>query len=222
MNNHTTQNALSITLVTYFNAMFDAYGPLSWWPGDTPFEVIIGAILTQNTTWKNVEKCIRLLKQHNLMDPHRLRQLDTDTLKELIRSSGYYNQKTKKINHFLDYFDREYRCEVHLMIRQPLEKLRGELLELNGIGPETADSILLYALNKPVFVVDAYTRRILSRHAIIEPTADYETIRMLFENTIPRDVALYNEFHALIVNVGKDFCRTRPLCDNCPLRQFLP
>ena len=147
--------------------------------------------------------------------------LPDEKIKQMIRSSGYYNQKTKKIRAFLEFFHNTYNADINEMKQQPLEKLRPQLLNLFGIGPETADSILLYALDKPVFVVDAYTRRMLSRHHLIDQSADYETIRLLFEDNLDRDVHLYNEYHALIVNLGKDFCGTKPRCENCPLRQFL-
>ncbi len=208
-------------LVQFYDVMTKHFGPMHWWPGDTPFEVIIGAILTQNTAWTNVEKCITAIKNDNAMDPYSMHVMPDEILKEMIRSSGYYNQKTKKIRAFLDFFHSTYNADIDAMKRQPIEILRPQLLSLFGIGPETADSILLYALDKPVFVIDAYTRRILSRHHLINPSADYETIRSLFEDNLDRDVQLYNEYHALIVNLGKDFCGTKPRCEKCPLRQFL-
>ncbi len=215
-----SQNATA-ALTAFYDALEQFYGPRNWWPGDTPFEVAVGAILTQNTSWSNVEKCIAMIKQHDCMDPRRLTALPEEKLKTLIRSSGYYNQKAKKLIGFLDFLNKEYDSDMDTMKRVPLEKLRSQLLALHGIGPETADSILLYALDKPVFVVDAYTRRVLSRHHLIDPAYDYETIRLFFEDNLDRDVRLYNEYHALIVNVGKDFCRTKPCCEVCPLRPFL-
>ncbi len=211
------------TLMTYFNRLLEFFGPQYWWPGDTPFEVIIGAILTQNTTWKNVEKSIAILKQHDLLDPKILRSISQDELAQLIRSCGYYNQKAKKISHFLQFFECHYQSDIERMRQEPLDRLRNQLLTVHGIGPETADSILLYAMSKQVFVIDSYTRRIFSRHNLIDPDADYETLRLFFENNLKKELYLFNEYHALIVCTGKDFCRTKkPLCQQCPLKELLP
>lgn len=209
-------------LLSYFDTLLHYFGPRHWWPGETPFEVIIGAILTQNTTWKNVEKTITVLEQRGLIDPDKLRAVPEHELAQLIKSSGYFNQKAKKIRHFLEFFETSYHSDTLLMKKQELPALRKQLLAVNGIGPETADSILLYALSKPVFVVDAYTRRIFSRHHLISSTAPYDEIQTFFTTNLDQDLYLYNEYHALIVHTGKDFCRKIPRCEVCPLREFLP
>lgn len=183
---------------------------------------MVGAILTQNTNWKNVERAIENLKSRSLLEPDRLLALPEEELTELIRPAGYFNIKAKRLKNFLKVFCERWNCSVEEMKSEPLEDLRKALLKIKGIGPETADSILLYALEKPVFVVDAYTKRILQRHGIIDARADYETVRGLFEEALPSDTKLYNEYHALIVETGKKHCRKRPLCDGCPLRVLLP
>ncbi|MCB1195016.1 endonuclease III domain-containing protein [bacterium] len=205
----------------YFKHLFSAYGQQDWWPAETPFEMIIGAILTQNTTWKNVETCIGALRERGVLEPRRLMEIPAEELAQIIRTSGYFNQKTKKITHFLNFFHAEYSLCIETMRKEPLELLRMKLLALHGIGPETADSILLYALDKPVFVVDAYTRRIFGRHGLINPYAGYETIRSLFEENLENDAYLFNEYHALIVAVGKRHCGTVPKCEGCPLQRYL-
>ncbi|MEW6535430.1 MAG: endonuclease III domain-containing protein [Candidatus Auribacterota bacterium] len=215
-------DTLKNQLILIFQKMFGHFGPLNWWPGDSPLEVMLGAILTQNTAWSNVEKALASLSQKTGLDPEKIRQLSDVELAACIRSSGYFNQKAKKLRVFLTYFHDRYGDSIEAMKEQPLERLRDELLSLHGIGPETADSILLYALDKLIFVVDAYTRRILARHGLMHHTADYHAMQDLFQQNIPPDISLYNEYHALIVNTGKDFCRTKPLCDSCPLRTLLP
>jgi endonuclease-3 related protein len=210
-------------LLDVYRKLFRALGPQHWWPGDTDFEMAVGAILTQNTNWTNVEKAIRNLKERGLLSPERLPEVPEQELAELIRPSGYFRVKAKRLGEFL----RWMRASSPGSLRRALSSrdataLRGELLRVNGIGPETADSILLYAGGLPVFVVDAYTRRVFARHGFLEAEAPYEEIRAVFESNLPRDPALYNEYHALIVRVGKEFCRTRePRCDACPL-QALP
>ncbi|NOY77693.1 MAG: endonuclease III domain-containing protein [Calditrichaeota bacterium] len=181
---------------------------------------MIGAILTQNTSWKNVDKAITTLKEKYGLSLEKLQRISETELAQAIRSSGYYNQKAKKIKIFVRYIYERYAGSLEKMAEQPLEKLREELLTLYGIGPETADSILLYALQKPTFVVDAYTRRIFLRHGWMTEKATYEEIRQFFMTHLPRDVQLYNEFHALLVYVGHHFCRRTPLCDACPLNDY--
>jgi len=196
-----------------------AFGPQEWWPGETPFEVMVGAILTQNTNWGNVERAIRNLKVAGLMDPDALAACSPTRLAELIRPSGYFNVKARRLTDFLAWLCPKLSggvVESLRGIRTP--QLRQELLSVRGIGCETADSMLLYALGRRVFVVDAYTRRFLSRHGLIAPKASYEDIRAAFEDGLPRSRKLYNEYHALVVCLGKEFCRPKPRCAACPLK----
>lgn len=195
------------------------FGPQAWWPADTDFEVIVGAILTQNTNWRNVEKAISNLKKHNLLSASGMYKLRAKRLAVLIRPAGYYNLKAKRLKEFLKFFFRTYSGSVKKMAGKNLPELRRELLTVCGIGPETADSILLYALNKPIFVIDAYTKRILARHRIIKEDATYEEAQNLFMQNLEPDAGLFNEYHALLVRIGKDFClKRRPKCEECPLK----
>ncbi len=210
-------------LMEYFEAMSDVLGPMRWWPARTPFEVIVGAILTQNTAWTNVERAIANLRRERLLSIRAIEQVSTQRLGRLVRSSGYFRQKTKKLKAFVRFLRVEFGGSLKRMFATPTEDLRLKLLAVHGIGPETADSILLYAGLHRIFVVDAYTRRILSRHSLANGKEDYDEIRILFEDQLPRDVQIYNEFHALIVNTGKNWCRAKnPLCNECPLGSFLP
>jgi len=208
-------------LLNYFRALFDSFGPQQWWPAETPFEVIVGAILTQNTNWKNVEKGIEGLKRNGLMHPHRLASAEPGDLHPLLRPVGYFRVKTDRLLAFLRFFRRDYDLDIRKFEGVETNRLRDQLLEVRGIGPETADSILLYALNRPVFVVDAYTRRVLTRHRLIDESASYADIQRLFMNSLSRDASLYNEYHSLLVRVGKDHCRPKPRCEGCPLEPFL-
>jgi len=205
------------TLMTAFKRMFKHFGPRGWWPGDTPFEVMVGAVLTQNTNWGNVERAIANLKSEGVLDPESILKLHPSTLQRLIKPAGYFRVKAKRLSNFLKYFVDNYGGCDRKMARGELPALREELLEVNGIGPETADSILLYALKKPVFVIDAYTKRILSRHGLCAEDDTYDDLQALFMDRLPPDVPVYNEYHALIVETGKEYCRTRPRCDECPL-----
>ena len=210
-------------LLSYYDVLFAALGPQHWWPGRTPFEVIVGAILTQNTSWANVERAIANLHREKLLHPAALERVSTAKLAHCIRPSGYFRQKAQKLKALVRFLRKEYGGSLARMFRTPTAELRERLLGVYGIGPETADSILLYAGAHPVFVVDAYTRRILERHGQTHPRASYEQIRAQFERHLPRHVLLYNEYHALIVRTGKDWCRkTNPRCGECPLRSFLP
>jgi endonuclease III related protein len=214
--------SLSI-LRQYFDALFQAHGEQHWWPGRTPFEVIVGAILVQNTNWINAARAIANLRQAKLLTPSALEKVPQAKLARLIRSSGYFRQKARKLKGFVKFLRKEHRGSLTVMFRTPTAKLREQLLSVHGIGPETADSILLYAGNHPVFVVDTYTRRILQRHGLALGKESYEEIRGLFEKSLPNDPQLINEFHALIVHTGKNFCRSHaPLCSQCALRPFLP
>lgn len=209
-----------ILLKEIYNRLFAYFGPQHWWPGETPFEVIIGAILTQNTSWNNVERAIANLKKHKLLNPSALKKVNSRKLARLIRSSGYYNQKTKKLKNFISFLFSRYKGSLTKMFKQKLPKLRKELLEINGIGPETADSIILYAANKPVFVVDAYTKRIFSRHHLIKQDFNYHEIQDIFMKNLKPQAKLFNEYHALIVKLGKDICKTMPNCSCCPLENL--
>jgi endonuclease-3 related protein len=214
---------LPAVLRMYYDALFAAHGPQHWWPGRTAFEIIVGAILTQNTSWSNVEIAIRNLRREKLLAPRAIEDVSFTRLALLIRSSGYFRQKAKKLKCFVGFLRSEYGGSIARMFRAPTAVLREKLLSVHGIGPETADSVLLYAGKHPVFVVDAYTRRLLERHQLAVPTQGYEEIRKLFERSLPGEAALYNEFHALIVRTGKEYCRTRnPRCSECPLHSFLP
>jgi len=210
-------------LRVYYDDLYRALGPQHWWPGRTPFEIIVGAILTQNTAWSNVERAIANLRKARLLTPAALQRVPAPRLARLIRSSGYFRQKAKKLKSFVRFLRREYGGSLARMFRVPTPRLREQLLAVHGIGPETADSILLYAGRHRSFVVDAYTRRILERHGHSHSRETYDQIRARFEDALPRDTALYNEYHALIVITGKNWCRTKnPLCSLCPLAPHLP
>ena len=209
-------------LLRYYKALLKRFGRRGWWPGDTPFEMMVGAILTQNTAWTNVEKAIVNLKARRLLHPRRLHAIDRRTLARAIRPAGYFNVKAKRLKNFIAWFVTRYGGDVRNMKSVPTDRLREELLAINGVGRETADSILLYALDRPTFVIDAYTHRVLARHGLVSEEADYGEMKALFERRLPRDRALFNEFHALFVAVGKDFCKPSPKCASCPLERFLP
>jgi endonuclease-3 related protein len=210
-------------LLRYYEAMSFAFGPMHWWPAKTPFEVIVGAILTQSTSWGNVERAIDNLRAARILTPAAILRTRMSRLAALVRPSGYFRQKAKKLKAFVRFLQREYDGSLKRMFQSPTPELREKLLSVHGIGPETADSILLYAGNHPVFVVDAYTHRIFGRHGITSGKPDYESVRALCETALPRDPQLWNEFHALIVNTGKNWCRKRvPRCEDCPLRSLLP
>ncbi len=197
------------------------YGPTHWWPGDTPFEIAVGAVLTQNTAWSNVEKAIANLKRARLLSPKKILDSPDDILHDVLRPSGYFRVKTTRLRSFCRYLVDRYGGSVKRMARRPLDELRPELLEVNGIGPETADDILLYACDKVVFVVDAYTRRILSRHGLCPTDIGYEDLRALFEQALEPDLRVFKEYHGLIVYTGKDYCRRTPNCAECPLGSTL-
>jgi endonuclease III related protein len=206
----------------YYNSLFTSLGPQHWWPGDTPFEIIVGAILTQNTAWTNVEGAIRNLRAAGLLSPLAIERIPVRRLEVLLRPSGYFRQKARKLKAFCRFLRSEYRGSLRRMFETPTMELRQKLLTVFGVGPETADSILLYAGGHPVFVVDAYTKRLLLRHGWIDEKAKYEDIRWMFERHSPGDSRWFNEFHALIVQLGKKFCqRQAPLCFQCPLGRYL-
>jgi endonuclease-3 related protein len=238
-------------VLSYYATLYSRWGPQNWWPAQSRLEVIAGAYLTQNTNWSNVEKAIANLRGARVLSVRGLREIPLRRLERLVRPSGYFRQKAQRLKTFIRYLDKNYRGSLDRMFAQPTDRLRAELLSLNGVGPETADSILLYAGNHRVFVVDAYTRRVLERHGIITSKTTYEQIRALMEEAIahadgkslatakpgrePRHLVSrmsrsrrselaqhYNELHALIVRVGNEHCRSTPKCEECPLQRFLP
>ncbi len=217
-----------------FRLLLNRFGPQHWWPGDTPFEVMVGAILTQQTSWKNVEKAIRNLKERDLLSPLEIYHLNERKLAEIIRPAGFYNIKASRLKAFVKFFAEEFDSDMEKMKKSDLFVLREKLLSLKGIGRETADSILLYALDKPIFVVDAYTKRIVHR-ADISQSNDYEEIRKMFEKSLGERnflaelkksgiksdlVYVFQEMHALIVAEGKLYCKKTPVCSNCPLENI--
>lgn len=207
----------------YYRALLRVYGTQGWWPGRTPFEVIVGAILTQSISWKNVELAISALRQARLLHPRRMRRAPLSRLARLIRPAGYYNQKARKIRAFLSFVETDHHDDLGSLLRRPAGTLRSQLLRVAGIGPETADSIVLYAAGRASFVVDAYTRRVLARHALIRGGEPYEDLRRLLQSGLPKSAKVYGEFHALLVRVGKERCLKRaPLCSGCPLEAELP
>ena len=202
-----------------FETLSRHYGPQNWWPGDSPFEVCVGAILTQNTNWQNVERAIANLRAAGKLSFRALYRTPDAELKELIRPAGFFNVKAKRLRNFLEFLEASCRGDLKELAHRPWPVVRAELLAVNGIGNETADSILLYALGKPVFVIDAYTRRMLLRHGFREETASYAGMQELFMTHFPPETGLYNEYHALIVQLGKDFRGTGPWAGNYPLKE---
>ncbi len=205
-----------------YSRMFERFGPLSWWPAETPFEVCIGAILTQNTAWTNVEKAICALKQSGMVSAEALQGCDPEQLAQLIRPAGYFNVKTRRLTDFVAWLFLHHAGSLDRMFDVSWPELRVELLRVRGIGPEIADSILLYAGNKPTFVVDAYTRRLFQRLGLLPEAAGYDDTRALFMMHLPQDAQLFNEYHAQIVEQCKKFCRKKPLCNGCPLGDICP
>jgi endonuclease-3 related protein len=204
-------------IIEIYHKLYHAFGPQHWWPGDSPFEIAVGAILTQNTNWANVEKAIASLKIKRALSAKGIHEMKTEKLALFIRPAGYFNVKARRLKAFIHFLINDYHGSMGRMKNEKLDTLRTKLLNVHGIGPETADSILLYALDKPVFVIDAYTKRVLSRHSVINHDESYERIQDLFHETLKRDTELFNEYHALFVRLGKTYCRKKPLCDGCPL-----
>ena len=205
-------------LMNIYRKLYQAYGPRDWWPAETSFEVMVGAILTQNTSWRNVEKAIQKLKGKGVLNPEGIHDLKKSQLASLIKSSGYYRIKADRLKAFVNFLFEEFDGDLKRMGRERLGELREKLLGVKGIGPETADSILLYGLKKSIFVVDAYTKRILSRHKMILENTAYEEVQKLFMEHLPLDEKLFNEYHALLVHLGKTVCKKIPRCDSCPLK----
>lgn len=204
-------------IMDMYKRLFSFFGPQNWWPAETPLEVMVGAVLTQNTNWKNVEKAIENLKKEGLLSVSGLYNISEQRLAFLIKPAGYYKMKAKRLKNLVSYMMERHKGNLSNLFSLDTESLRKELLSIQGIGPETADSILLYAIKRPVFVVDAYTYRILKRHELIWDDTSYDELQQLFMKELPHDEALFNEFHALIVKAGKSFCKKRPLCHVCPL-----
>jgi len=205
-----------------YQRLFDHFGPQHWWPGETPLEIMVGAVLTQNTNWQNVEKAITNLKEAGLLSLPALAETPSDILAQHIRPSGYYNLKAKRLKNLVRAIGQSDE-ELDIFFADRPDTLREKLLGIKGIGPETADSIILYAAGKPVFVIDAYTHRILLRHDLIWEESDYHEMQEMFMSALPEDTAIYNEYHALLVRLGKEYCLKRnPRCRDCPLEELLP
>lgn len=215
-------SSVSLTLQEIYNRLDGYFGPLHWWPAESPFEVVVGAVLTQNTNWKNVEKAIETLKQAGVFSFDGLLDLSEQELAGLIRASGYYNLKARRLKNLMEMIDRDYGGNLERFFSEETVTARQVLLDVNGIGPETADSILLYGGGHPSFVVDAYTHRILSRHNLIPQECDYQYIQDLFMDHLENDAEMYNQYHALLVSTAKHYCKKRaPLCKGCPLEPML-
>jgi endonuclease-3 related protein len=205
-------------ILKIYEKLLNRFGRQNWWPADTKFEVIVGAILTQQASWKNVEKAINNLKNENVLEPKKLFNLSIKKLEILIKPSGFFKVKAKRLRSFLEFFIENYDGNLEKMSETTLEELREELLSVHGIGPETCDSILLYATEKPIFVVDAYTIRLCQKYPLIN-SKKYEEVQEFFQENLPKNVNLFNEFHALIVELGKNYCKTKPICEKCPLKE---
>ena len=215
-------NSLSEKLNEIYELLLKAYGPQHWWPAETPLEVLVGAVLTQNTNWQGVEKAMANLKRHDLLDPLKLQAASTDDLARLIKPAGYFNLKARRLKNLIEFINEAYCGDLEKMGSMETSRLRRKLLAVNGVGPETADSILLYALQKPAFVVDTYTYRVMSRHGLIGEEVGYDELQELFTQHLPLEVKLFNEYHALLVKVGKLHCQRKPRCQGCPLEPLLP
>lgn len=213
---------MSTTTQQVFRKLLDTFGPQQWWPAETALEVLVGTVLVQNTNWRNVERAIENLRAANALEVSRLLALEQDELESLIRPTGYFRRKAQRLRNLLEFVAREYQGSIDAMRAENTLELRQQLLAVNGIGPETADAILLYALKKPVLVVDAYTKRVYARHGWIEQNADYHQLQQHLVGELPADVETYNELHALLVEVGKRYCRKTPDCEACPLVEMLP
>ncbi len=211
------------SLAKIYKLLFAGFGPQNWWPGESAYEVMVGAVLTQNTNWQNVERAINNLKQADLLSLAKMSALPAGILAEYIRPAGYYNLKAERLQNLFSLINDHYEGDLTQLLDEETEQLRRLLLSVKGIGPETADSILLYAANRPVFVVDAYAHRILSRHQVIDADSGYYEIQELFMDNLEPDPEMFNEYHALLVKTGKDYCKKKkPRCDQCPLKNMLP
>jgi endonuclease-3 related protein len=211
--------AKQLPLSELYTKLMHRFGYLNWWPGDTKLEIIAGAILTQNTSWKNVEKAIRNLKEEGMLSMHKLAESNIKSIEHAIRPSGFYKQKANRLKGTISYILANYKT-LDSFFGKSTEELRKELLSLNGIGNETADSIILYAAGKPTFVIDAYTKRIMNRIYGIDKNAEYMELKSLFENTLEKNTRLFKDFHAQFVELGKNFCKSEPICNECPVKNY--
>jgi endonuclease-3 related protein len=210
-------------LARYYHTLLSRLGPQGWWPARTRFEVILGAILTQNTSWKNVELTMARLRHTGLLRLSRLKEASRSELEWCVHPSGFFRQKVSTIRNLLAWLDGTCAGSLSVMFARPLAQLRCDLLQIRGLGPETVDAILLYAGRKPFFVADAYTRRVLARHQLVPDRASYSKVQEFLHQSLPPDAGLFKEYHALLVEVGKSWCRkAEPRCEECPLREFLP
>ena len=214
--------ALSRKLLDIFDRMRETYGPQDWWPGDTRFEIMVGAVLTQAAAWTNVRQAIANLMAAGVLSPQAVRAISQERLAELVHPSGYFNSKARKLKALAEYLGERFHDDLDAMAQEDPQALRAELLGVYGIGPETADDILLYALGQPAFVIDNYTRRVFSRLGLASDKLPYLTFRSLFMDHLPLDTDLFREYHALVVHHGKEVCRKRPLCDRCSLLPICP
>ena len=215
-------NTLADKLREIYQLLLKAYGPQNWWPAESPLEVMIGAILTQNTNWQGVEKAIANLKKNDLLSLDKLHNISIEELAESIKPAGYFNLKTRRLKNLIGMVAEAHGGDLGAMGQIETAQLRQELLAVNGVGPETADSILLYAFHRPIFVVDTYTYRVTSRHGLIEEEVNYQALQDLFMEHLPLDVDMFNEYHALLVRVGKLHCKRKARCEGCPLEPLLP
>lgn len=206
-------------LLNIFRTLLSSFGKRNWWPGETELEIIVGAILTQNTSWKNVEKAINNMKAQGVLDVDTLHAITKDQLGEIIKPSGFYNLKSSRLKLFINVLHENFNKSIDNLKYYDTNDLRNLLLGINGIGPETADSILLYALNRPVFVVDAYTKRFLKNHRLYDGNGEYDDVQQFFMTNLPHDTNLFNEFHALIVCLCQNYCKKMPECIICPLNK---
>ena len=206
-----------------YEAMLGTLGKSGWWPSSSPFETIVGAVLTQNTSWQNVEKALCVLRERDLLAPERMEEVPQDVLAECIRSSGYYRLKAARLKNVVSFLRTSCDFDLNRLVRDfTADDLRENLLAIKGVGPETADTILLYALGLPFFVVDAYTFRIMNRHGLVPEQTSYEELQALFTDNLTSDASLFNEYHALLVRIGKSWClKKQPVCETCPLQPFL-
>ena len=213
---------MSVSLTDVYERLLAHFGPQHWWPADSPLEGMIGAMLTQNTSWKNVERAIDNLREAGLLEADALYALELEELAEVIRPAGYYRLKAGRLHNLIQFLIERYEGSVETISTSDPDALREEFLSIKGIGPETADSILLYALDVPTFVVDTYTHRITARHGWIDFETNYHGLKEFFESNLPVDTEMFNEYHALLVRVGNQYCRRKPKCEQCPLYDLLP
>jgi endonuclease-3 related protein len=206
-----------LTAYEIYKRLLNFFGPQGWWPGDSPFEIMVGAVLTQNTAWRNAERAIQNLKSAGCLNPQMIQRLSETELSSIIQPAGFYRLKARRLKALVEFLMERFNGEVEELKGMESLKLRAELLKVIGIGEETADSILLYALNRPCFVVDGYTRRIGARHGLFPYGARYDEIQHWFMEQLPEDPKLYNEYHALLVRLGKEYCQKLPRCSGCPL-----